>query len=68
MSDELSTAMVAKRLRVTVHAVRWWVRHGRLKPVRREGLLTYWFSRADVDQFTPPTKGRPRGSKNKKKK
>ncbi len=61
--NELSTSQVAERMKVSVHTVRWWCRHGLLPNAREvnESRGSVWkIPESDLKGFEPPKKtGRP---------
>ena len=61
--NELSTAEVAERMNVSVHAVRWWCRHGLLPNAYEMSTPrgpVWMIPEVDLKNFEPPKKtGRP---------
>lgn len=60
---DLTTAQVAERMNVTVHAVRFWIKRGLLPHAyeKEESRGTVWMiPESDLEGFEPPKKtGRP---------
>lgn len=60
---DLTTAQVAERMSVTVHAVRFWIKRGLLPNAyeKKESRGTVWMiPEKDLEGFEPPKKtGRP---------
>jgi hypothetical protein len=65
--NELSTAQVAARMKVSVHTVRWWCRNGLLPNAyeAQESRGAVWkIPEGALTDFQPPKKtGRPRTAK-----